>query len=180
MEQRFSAALKAVFRCGFSRCGTSGAEAQCETARVRRLEGLLHPRAVPPRSCDCRDFFQTTRFPRRGSRLTAGTARSNSGFDTNCISMKRWQFSILIFELALFAIILFLPQVALPDFTFHDGTAPVAAHSRVCDRASGTAIAVVPGILPFESTAQLGGEIPDAPAPPAVHTRLSRLCVLIC
>ena len=35
--------------------------------------------------------------------------------------MKRWQFSILIFELALFAVILVLPQVALPDFTFHAG-----------------------------------------------------------
>ena len=45
-------------------------------------------------------------------------------------SMKRWQFSILIFELALFAVILVLPQVALPDFTFHEGTAPVAAHAR--------------------------------------------------
>jgi hypothetical protein len=94
--------------------------------------------------------------------------------------MKRWQFSILIFELALFAIILCLPQVALPDFTFHDGTAPMAARSRVCDRASGNAIAVVPSILPSEPTAQLGSEIPEAPAPPAVHSRLSRLCVLIC
>ena len=35
--------------------------------------------------------------------------------------MKRWQLVILIFELALFAAILVLPQVALPDFTFHDG-----------------------------------------------------------
>ena len=94
--------------------------------------------------------------------------------------MKRWQFSLLIFELALFAIILVLPQVALPDFTFHDGTAPVAAHSRVCDRGAATAIAVVPQILPFEPIAQSGGEIPDVPAPPAVHSRLSRLCVLIC
>jgi hypothetical protein len=94
--------------------------------------------------------------------------------------MKRWQFSLLIFELALFAIILVLPQVALPDFTFHDGTAPVAAHSRVCDRGHATAIAVVPQILPFEPIAQVGGKIPDVPAPPAVHTRLSRLCILIC
>jgi hypothetical protein len=46
--------------------------------------------------------------------------------------MKRWQFSFLIFELALFAAILVLPQVALPDFTFHEGTAPVAAHARLC------------------------------------------------
>jgi hypothetical protein len=95
-------------------------------------------------------------------------------------SMKRWQFSILIFELALFAIILVLPQVALPDFTFHDGTAPVAAHSRVCDQAQATAITVAPHRLSSEPIAYLGGAIPDAPAPPAVHSRLSRLCVLIC
>ena len=94
--------------------------------------------------------------------------------------MKRWQFSILIFELALFAIILVLPQVALPDFTFHDGTAPVAAHSRLCDQGHATAIAVAAQILPFGPVARVGGEIPDVPAPPAVHSRLSRLCVLIC
>jgi hypothetical protein len=95
-------------------------------------------------------------------------------------SMKRWQFSILIFELALFAIILVLPQVALPDFTFHEGRAPVAAHARICGHAPAAAITVAPRILPSEPMAHLGGQIPDAPAPPAVHSRLSRLCVLIC
>jgi hypothetical protein len=94
--------------------------------------------------------------------------------------MKRWQFSILILELALFAVILVLPQVALPDFTFHDGTAPVAAHSRLCDPAPATAIAVVPQILPFAPIARVDGEIIRVPAASAVHSRLSRLCVLIC
>ena len=60
--------------------------------------------------------------------------------------MKRWQLVVLIFELALFATILILPQVALPDFTFHGGTAPVAAHSRICHWAQGNAIAVMPQI----------------------------------
>jgi hypothetical protein len=92
--------------------------------------------------------------------------------------MKRWQLLILIFELALFAAILVLPQVALPDFAFHEGTAPVAARARVCDRAPGTAIARP--ILPAEPIVQVRGEIPDATAPPAVHSRLSKLCVLIC
>ena len=94
--------------------------------------------------------------------------------------MKRWQFSILIFELALFAVILVLPQVALPDFTFHDGAAPVTAHSRLCDHAPATVVAIAPEILPFEPTARVGGEIPDVSASPAVHSQLSRLCVLIC
>jgi len=95
-------------------------------------------------------------------------------------AMRRWIFSILIFELALFAIILVLPQVALPDFTFHDGTAPVVAHARVCDHAPATVVAVAPQILPPQPISQLGGVSPDIPAPLAVHSRLSRLCVLIC
>jgi hypothetical protein len=94
--------------------------------------------------------------------------------------MKRWQFSFLIFELPLFAAILVLPQVALPDFTFHEGTAPVAAHARLCPQAPGTAITVAPQGVSSEPTARVGGEIPDVPAPPATHSRLSRLCVLIC
>ena len=94
--------------------------------------------------------------------------------------MKRWQFSILIFELALFAVILVLPQVALPDFTFHDGTAPVTAHSRLCERAPATVVAIAPAILPFEPTARVGGDIHDVSASPAVHPQLSRLCILIC
>jgi hypothetical protein len=94
--------------------------------------------------------------------------------------MKRWQLSILIFELALFAAILVLPQVALPDFTLHDGMAPLTAHSRLCDRTPAAAIAVAPHILRFEPIAELAGVLPDVPAPLAVHSRLSRLCVLIC
>ncbi len=94
--------------------------------------------------------------------------------------MKRWQVSFLIFELVLFAAILVLPQVALPDFTFQEGTAPVAAHARVCPEGPGTAITVAPQVLSSEPTAHMGGEILDAPAPPATHSRLSRLCVLIC
>jgi hypothetical protein len=124
--------------------------------------------------------FETNPTPLSCSQLTASPTRSNSWFSTSWRFMKRWQFSILIFELVLFAVILVLPQVALPDFTFHDGTAPVTAHSRLCDRGPATAIAVTPQVLPAEPVARVGGDIPDAPAPPAVHSRLSRLCVLIC
>jgi hypothetical protein len=46
--------------------------------------------------------------------------------------MKRWRWALLLFELALFAIILILPQVDLPDFTFHGGSAPIVAHCRAC------------------------------------------------
>src|SRR5467141_2739199 len=58
--------------------------------------------------------------------------------------MTRWRLVVLILELALFAIILILPQVDLPDFTFCGGTAPVAARARlssssVCRHAGCTA-----------------------------------------
>jgi hypothetical protein len=48
-----------------------------------------------------------------------------------------WRFSLLIFELFLFALILILPQVDLPDFTFPGGTAPIVAKARLsCPPAS--------------------------------------------
>lgn len=45
--------------------------------------------------------------------------------------MKGWRWGILIFELFLFALILILPQVDLPDFAFHGGTAPIVSRARV-------------------------------------------------
>lgn len=45
--------------------------------------------------------------------------------------MKGWRWGILLFELFLFAVILVLPQVDLPDFAFHRGTAPIVARARV-------------------------------------------------
>jgi hypothetical protein len=54
--------------------------------------------------------------------------------------MKGWRFALLIFELFLFALILVLPQVDLPDFTFPGGTAPILAKSRL----SPPAFSIVP------------------------------------
>ena len=45
--------------------------------------------------------------------------------------MSRWKWTLLIFELALMLAILVLPQVELPDFTFHGGTAPVVTKARL-------------------------------------------------
>ena len=94
--------------------------------------------------------------------------------------MKRWQLVLLMFELALFAAILVLPQVALPDFTFHNGTAPVAAHARVCRSVPGAAIAAPPQVLFPDQAANVRSAILDVSAPRTLHSRLSRLCVLIC
>jgi hypothetical protein len=94
--------------------------------------------------------------------------------------MKRWQVAVLIFELLLFAAILILPQVALPDFTFHDGTAPVLAHARVCDHAAATSVAVAPRAVDSTPVIHLCNEVTDRSADSEDDTRLSRLCVLIC
>jgi hypothetical protein len=94
--------------------------------------------------------------------------------------MKRWQLAFLIFELALFAAILVLPQVALPDFTFRGGTAPAAAHSRLCHLAPGTALAA---ILPAWFSNPITGKTGEATGsfvPPTLRSHLSQLCVLIC
>lgn len=45
--------------------------------------------------------------------------------------MKRWRYALLVWELFLFALILVLPQVDLPDFTFPGGTAPIVAKARL-------------------------------------------------
>lgn len=95
-------------------------------------------------------------------------------------SMKHWRLSLLIFELALFAIILILPQVDLPEFTFQAGNAPVAAHARVCQSSPGHAIVVLSKILHSFPTVRILSEVLDTVSPLALHSRLSRLCVLIC
>jgi hypothetical protein len=45
--------------------------------------------------------------------------------------VKRWRYALLFFELFLFALILILPQVDLPDFTFPGSTAPIVAKARL-------------------------------------------------
>jgi len=45
--------------------------------------------------------------------------------------MTRWRWALLLFELFLFALILVLPQVDLPDTAFRDGNSPVTAKLQV-------------------------------------------------
>jgi hypothetical protein len=94
--------------------------------------------------------------------------------------MKRWKLAILIFELLLFAAILVLPQVALPDFTFHNGSAPVAAHARVCDPAPGAAISMAAYVPAPAPLGWIHGDSPNSSTPRVVDSSLSKLCVLIC
>jgi len=94
--------------------------------------------------------------------------------------MSRWRWALLIFELMLFAVILILPQVELPDFTFHGGTAPVVMKTRLC---SGTASASVvkPVQLPtWVPLLEPRVEINDPPSAADGDMRLSLLCTLNC
>ncbi len=94
--------------------------------------------------------------------------------------MKRWQWILLITELALFAIILVLPQVDLPDFTFHGGTAPVAIKSRISSSPVRLPITITTADARPSPLVQQRLEIPDFTTPSSTHSRLSLLCVLIC
>ncbi len=53
--------------------------------------------------------------------------------------MRWWRWALLLFELCLFALVLVLPQVDLPDFAFHGGTAPVVAKSKLSSCAGSVA-----------------------------------------
>jgi hypothetical protein len=95
--------------------------------------------------------------------------------------MKRWQWALLIFELALFVLILILPQVELPEFTFHGGTAPIAVKARLSlNRVQPAAAVHLPTSIPgriLESFAESALDL----SPALRHqTRLSLLCTLIC
>ena len=94
--------------------------------------------------------------------------------------MTRWRLVVLILELALFAIILILPQVDLPDFTFRIGMAPVVLHSRICSSPLLIAVAVSPLVLFPRQMTRAPGKILDMPAPSIRGSRLSQLCTLIC
>lgn len=95
--------------------------------------------------------------------------------------VKRWQWALLIFELTLFAVILILPQVALPDCTFHSGTAPVVTKARLSappfrDVAVPLQTRVSTPVLTAESPAEIISHI----APPSADSQLSLLCVRLC
>jgi hypothetical protein len=94
--------------------------------------------------------------------------------------MNRWKWVLLIFELALFAIILILPQVDLPDFTFHGGTAPAAIKARTSSPPARVPVAVA---VRQPAPADLLEPRFDLNIPtvcPSSASRLSLLCTLVC
>ena len=93
---------------------------------------------------------------------------------------KRWRWGLLIFELFLFALILVLPQVDLPDFTFHRGSAPVAAKAKLISPPV-TAVVATPGRPKLTSV--IDGVKNQEVLPSLLlgsRSFLSLLCVLLC
>jgi len=95
-------------------------------------------------------------------------------------SINRWKWVLLIFELTLFAVILILPQVDLPDFTFHGGTAPVVVKARSSQVPSRTIAAVFIELFTNDSTVEFISQTASRTLPENQNLRLSLLCTLIC
>jgi hypothetical protein len=96
------------------------------------------------------------------------------------LSMKRWRLAVLIFEISLIALILVLPQVALPDFTAQGGTSVGATQAR---RFSLPPV-LTPELEPLTTSAGISEETFWKRScalyfcPPS--SRLTLLCTLIC
>lgn len=89
--------------------------------------------------------------------------------------MTRWRWALLIFELFLFALILILPQVDLPDTAFRDGHTPVMAKLQVTSAPIAcSAFAVL--------NAFVGNAVAGSVSGPEQHSaaRSSLLCTLRC
>ena len=95
--------------------------------------------------------------------------------------MKHWKWALLITELILFALILVLPQVELPEFPVQGRTAPVAAKLRVSSVPilSAALLGVIKPALPAFAE-HSGLDLGRAPVPSNRNSRLSLFCVLIC
>ena len=94
--------------------------------------------------------------------------------------MPRWRWVLLISELFLFALILVLPQVDLPDFTFRDGHAPAVVRLQLASppvtSGSTGGLSIRPDQQPGTMTAALDGST----SPLDSSRRHSLFSVLLC
>jgi hypothetical protein len=94
--------------------------------------------------------------------------------------MKRWRSGILLFELFLFVLILVLPQVELPDFAFHSGTAPIIARSRVSAPPVLTAVTVPTQARPIKQFGNGTEQRLRLATHATPRSLLALLCTLLC
>jgi hypothetical protein len=94
--------------------------------------------------------------------------------------MARWKWALLIFELVLFAIILILPQVELPEFTLHSGTAPIAAKARLSSNPA-QSVAIKHVAITFSGCLlEKTADILIVATPSHSESYLSLICTLLC
>ena len=93
--------------------------------------------------------------------------------------MTRWRWGLLVFELFLFALILVLPQVELPETAFPAGTTPIVAKHRLADPPT---FVVARPILAAVSTAADAFLVSSIEPPVRLGTmhRQEVLCVFLC
>jgi hypothetical protein len=94
--------------------------------------------------------------------------------------IARWRWYLLIFGLFLFALILVLPQVDLPDTALRDGSSPVLTKLQVSGVPVLTArVAQVRVLEPALLSSNVSqGTTPSSSAPAA--SRVALLCTLLC
>ena len=94
--------------------------------------------------------------------------------------MKPWRRALLIFESFLFALILVLPQVDIPDFAFHRGSAPIVAKPKL----SGPPVLAIVTTSAQSRLPRQPGEVQNEHIKPVAHSTshslLSLLCTLLC
>lgn len=94
--------------------------------------------------------------------------------------IARWKWILLMTELILFAVILILPQVDLPDFTLHGGSAPVVAKARISHVPVQVATEVPSNVLLLSRSFSVVRDFVAALPAKEHDLRLSLLCTLIC
>ena len=94
--------------------------------------------------------------------------------------MKRWRYALLLLELFLFALILVLPQVNLPDFTFPGGTAPVVAKAKLSSRPALPTVLAPVHVRSFEHIAATISPGIQAVLPVTPLSPVTLCCILRC
>jgi len=94
--------------------------------------------------------------------------------------MKRWRWALIVFESLLFALILILPQVELPDFTSHPGRTPIVVKPSLSFAAFLYFVSVTTKAQSLPHIREARGERPQFMIHRNGHFLLSLFCILLC
>lgn len=94
--------------------------------------------------------------------------------------MGRWRWVLLIFELFLFAVILVLPQVDLPDFAFHRESAPITAKAKLTSAPLFVMVVTPAHPRPVQNRVEVENQTVAPVFAPGSQSLLVLLCTLRC